>query len=104
MRRIGWMLIVVSACGGSWVGGIHARLGWSEARGLRVVEVPSGGAARAGLLPNDRVVAIDGESVAGLTQAEVVERLRGPVGSRVRLDIVRGEEPMSLEIERAPYE
>ncbi len=105
MKQSLWLAVVLFvACGGGWVGGIHARLAWSEARGLRVTEVPSGSASRAGLLANDRVIAIDGESVSGLTQAEVVERLRGPVGSRVRLDVLRGDEPLSFEIERAPYE
>ena len=98
------LVVTLSACGAGWVGGIHARLAWSESRGVRVIDVPEGTAQRAGLLANDRIVSIDGESVAGLTQAEVVERLRGPVGSEVRLSVMRGEVPMSFTIERAPYE
>ncbi len=36
--------------------------------------------------------------------SEVVERLRGPVGSRVTLAVVRDGEELEIEVERRPYE
>lgn len=96
--------VLVVACAGQWVGGIHARLAWSDTRGLRVVEVPPGAAMRAGLVANDHITAIDGETVRGLSQEEVVERLRGPVGSRVIITVERSGQPVPIEIQRSPYE
>ncbi|MBK8170128.1 MAG: PDZ domain-containing protein [Sandaracinaceae bacterium] len=104
MRGIILAVVLLSACGGGWVGGIHARLAWSDTRGLRVVEVPAGAAARAGLRANDHVTMIDHETIQGMSQQEVVERLRGPVGSRVTLTVERDGQPTEIEIERAPYE
>jgi carboxyl-terminal processing protease len=100
---------VLAACAGSmsssWSGGIHARMGWSEEDGLRVAEVPQEGPAhRAGLRAHDRIVAIDSEPVAGRSMADVVEMLRGPVGTIVVLSVLRGSESHTLEIDRAPYQ
>lgn len=47
-------------------------------------------ASAAGILPDDRIVSVDGESVVGISRADVPRRLRGERGSIVRLDVVRG--------------
>ena len=62
-----------------------------------VVNVISGGPAeQVGLLPNDRIVAVDGKSSVGVKQIDVPKLLRGPKGSRVETRIVRhgGGEPL----------
>lgn len=46
-------------------------------------------AAHAGVLPDDRIVAVDGESIIGISRDEVPRLLRGERGSEVRLDVVR---------------
>lgn len=46
-------------------------------------------AAAAGLSANDRIVAVDGQEIIGISRAEVPRLLRGKRGSTVRLDIVR---------------
>src|SRR4051812_42171978 len=81
---------ILAACGRpSWAGGIHANLAWSP-RGVRVVEVPSEGPAyQAGLLPDDRLLSVDGHPVAGLSQGQVHELLTGEVGSQVELVVLR---------------
>src|SRR4051812_40103965 len=80
---------ILAACGRpSWAGGIHANLAWSP-RGVRVVEVPSEGPAyQAGLLPEDRLLSVDGKPVAGLSQAQVHDLLTGEVGSPVELVVL----------------
>ena len=42
-------------------------------------------AAKAGLQPEDLIVTVDETSIVGLTLAEAVEKLRGPIGSEVRI-------------------
>jgi carboxyl-terminal processing protease len=58
---------------------------------------------RAGVKPGDVVVAVDGVSVAGLSQDDVVAKIRGPVGTHVRLSLQReGTDGLvELDIERA---
>jgi carboxyl-terminal processing protease len=51
--------------------------------------LPQGPAARAGIKPGDRIVAIDGHSTAGQPRAAVVGWLRGPLASVVRLTVYR---------------
>jgi carboxyl-terminal processing protease len=78
-------------------------VGWSAAR-VRVVDVPSDGpAARAGLQPGDVILAIEGAPVAGLSAAEVHARLRGEVGSEVRLTVLRDDVELVLTVPRTPY-
>ena len=49
-----------------------------------------GPSAHAGLAVDDRITArIDGAPVSSLSQEELVERLRGPVDTRVWLTILR---------------
>jgi carboxyl-terminal processing protease len=59
-------------------------------------------AFRAGVEAGDVVTHLDGESVQGLTLAEAVEKMRGKVGSDIRLTVVReGREPFDVSITRA---
>jgi len=96
----------LGACGagGATGGGIHARMAYSEEGGLRVVDAPAyGPAARAGLREGDRIMAIDEEPVDAMTMEQVVERLRGPVGSTVHLEIARDGERLGIDVSREPY-
>lgn len=59
-------------------------------------------AYRAGLLANDRIVKINGESTQGKTIMDAVQRIRGEKGTAVTLTIERDglEEPFNVEIVR----
>ncbi len=62
---------------------------------IRVISAIAGGPSeRAGILPGDKIVAIGDSAVAGvgITDADVVRRLRGTKGTSVRIGILRGQE------------
>jgi carboxyl-terminal processing protease len=71
--------------------------------GLIVVEpTPGAPAEKAGLLAEDRIVAVDGVFVDGLTTDQALARVRGPKGTTVTLSVVRGDgAPFDLPIVRA---
>jgi carboxyl-terminal processing protease len=60
-------------------------------------------AARAGIETGDLITHIDGEPVMGLTLSEAVEKMRGPVDSKIDLRVVRKgrEEPFDVSLNRA---
>jgi carboxyl-terminal processing protease len=57
-------------------------------------------AEEAGLLAGDRLTAVDGTSLAGMTFDQTVNRVRGPKGTDVRLSIVRDGKAQDLTITR----
>ena len=58
-------------------------------------------ASRAGMRPNDLITHLDGEQIQGLTLQEAVERMRGPVGSQIRITVRRGQETIEVTLTRA---
>jgi len=63
-------------------------------------------AAEAGLLRGDTVLAVDGESLQGLSLYEAIGLIRGPAGTIVVLTVFRDgvDEPFDVPIERARIE
>ena len=58
-------------------------------------------AAKAGMKSGDLIIGVDGESIRGLTINEAVSKLRGPVGSKVIITVVRDkQDPYEIEIKR----
>ncbi len=83
-------------------GGIGVRIRLIEDGVLVLSVMEETPALSAGLKQDDVIVAIDGESVEGLSQREVVNRLRGRIGSQVSLLIEReNAAPLTLAVERA---
>ncbi|MGD9509220.1 MAG: S41 family peptidase, partial [Geminicoccaceae bacterium] len=60
-------------------------------------------ASRAGVQPGDFVTHIDGEPVMGMSLSEAVEKMRGPVDSKIDLRLLRKgkEEPFDVSLNRA---
>lgn len=60
-------------------------------------------AAKAGILANDRIVEIDGVDVQGMSQDQAVDKIRGDIGTKVKLTVVRDgvNEPLDFELTRA---
>jgi carboxyl-terminal processing protease len=85
-------------------GSIGALLALDPGGALLVREAPEGmSGAAAGLKPGDEVVAIDGADVRGADRAEIHRRLKGPLGTRVQLTVVRDGSLQTLSVLRAPY-
>jgi hypothetical protein len=80
--------------------GIGVILGQQEdgmlVRGL----IDGGGAADAGLLAEDVIVAIDGTSVVELGWDDAIQRIRGPVGSQVSLRLRRQSDELAVVVTR----
>jgi len=70
-----------------------------EEDGKIIIERPIEGspAERAGLLPGDEIYSVDGEIIRGLNAAEGAERVKGPVGTKVTLGIIRGNNERVIE-------
>jgi carboxyl-terminal processing protease len=61
-------------------------------------------AEEVGIESGDVVVAVDGESVRGEDVSEVVQKVKGPEGSQVRLTVLRDGEEHVFDLERAEIE
>jgi len=60
-------------------------------------------AAKAGIRAGDLITQLDDDQVQGLTLNQAVEKMRGPVGTKIRLKLQRkgAEKPIEVTIERA---
>ncbi|WP_304295957.1 S41 family peptidase [Porphyromonas gulae] len=68
-----------------------------------VVQVIAGGPSeKAGLLAGDRIVSVNDTIIAGVKMKtnEVMKRLRGPRGSKVKLGVWRGSDRLSVTVKR----
>ena len=70
-------------------------------RGLVKVVAPIADtpAERAGILTNDLIARLDGEDVLGLTLSEAVDIVRGKIGTKITLTVLREGEEDPLEID-----
>src|ERR671921_763006 len=55
-------------------------------------------AARAGVMANDLITKLDEEQVQGLTLNQAVEKMRGPVSTKIKLTIMRKGQDKPVEI------
>ena len=80
--------------------GIGATVRQDEETGGLIIIAPleDSPAEGAGILPGDMIVEVGGEDVTGLSQSEIISRVRGPAGSIVRLGILREGEADIMEI------
>src|SRR5476649_1303484 len=55
-------------------------------------------AAKAGVMANDIITQLDGEQVQGLTLNQAVEKMRGPVNTKIKLTIMRKGQDKPIEV------
>ena len=72
---------------------------------LKVIAPQDGSpAARSGIKPGDLIFAIDKDPTYDLTLGEAEQKLRGPVGSKVELNLRRGNQvPLKVAVKREHY-
>jgi C-terminal processing protease CtpA/Prc len=96
--------IACPGCVDRWQGTVDAGFRYRTADKQTVVrEIPPGSfAERAGLAPNDVVIAVDGVSVTNASAQEVLAAMHGPTGTIARLTILREGTVVEIAIERTP--
>lgn len=91
-------------CSAAPVGSIGAVIGVDNETGaIHVRETREGLAAeKAGLQPGDEIVMIDGVYVRDMSATVLQSKLRGDVGTKVDLTVVRGEQALRVTLVRQP--
>lgn len=96
------LAVLLTACGAPAMPGSIGVVAHRDGTGrVVIVEVPAGlGGARAGLEVGDEIVAIDGVEVRTLSKDDFQRAVRGPVGSRVTVDVRRDGLRHRIVVER----
>jgi carboxyl-terminal processing protease len=83
--------------------GIGAEIGVKNGEVVIVSPIDDTPASRAGLRPGDSILSVDGTAVSTLSLSDVVARIRGPVGTRVTLQILpaKAQKPHEMTLVRA---
>ncbi len=68
---------------------------------LAIIDVvPGGPAEKAGLKAGDKIVEVSTAKLRGLSSDEVINKLKGPVGSTVMIKILRNKKPLEFTLTR----
>lgn len=81
--------------------GIGAELSKDQQNIVIVSPIAGFPAEKAGLKPKDIISKIDGDTAYDISTSEAVKRIRGPGGTKVKLEIIREGKALNFEIERA---
>lgn len=79
--------------------GIGAYVGMDRGYFSIVAPILGSPAEEAGILAGDVVLMVDGEEITGQPQWEVIQKIRGPAGSVVVLNVLHPEETDAVDIE-----
>ncbi len=81
--------------------GIGAHVEMIEDQFTITAPIKKSPAQKAGILAGDIVVAVDEEDVRGLPIMDIVNKIKGPAGTDVQLEIMRGVEKKNFVVTRA---
>ena len=85
--------------------GIGIQIGVKDGKLMVIAPIEDTPAEKAGLLADDEILSIDGNSTKGITVDKAADQIRGPEGTQVTLVIKRKDmEPKSYTITRAEIE
>lgn len=73
-------------------GGIGIRIGLKDDWLTVITPLPGTPAYRLGILPNDRIAEIDGETTKDMSLTDALKKMRGAPGAKVKLLVLRGPE------------
>lgn len=98
------LAISLPSCATPRQGSIGAVLSRDRQSGaVHVRETPSNqAAAKAGLLPGDRLKMVDGQLLDPMLTKDVQGLLRGTIGSSIQLTVLRGREVIHIALTRGP--
>ncbi len=82
--------------------GIGAEVTMRDGKLLIISPIKGSPAEKAGLRPNDQIISVNSETLAGLSLYDAVSKIRGPKGTQAKLEIIRvGEnEPIHVNVIR----
>ena len=79
-------------------GGLGIEVTMEEGLVKVVAPIDDTPAAKAGVMANDVITQLDGEQVQGLTLNQAVEKMRGPVNTKIKLTIMRKGQDKPIEV------
>lgn len=88
----------LSGDGASGLEGIGAEVTLRDGRHVIVAPLPDSPAMRAGVRPGDVILAVDGNSIEGLSLREAVSLIRGKAGTPVTIQLLRTGSLVPLEL------
>jgi carboxyl-terminal processing protease len=72
-----------------------------EDESMGVIDVIEGGPShKAGLKPGDKIVEVAGEAIKGLCSDEVITKLKGKTGTKIKIKVIRQKKPMEFSVTR----
>ena len=80
--------------------GIGVQLDTREAQPRVIAALDGSPAQRAGVLPRDVIVAVDGTPTLGLGSNQILDRIRGPRGSSITLSLMRAGHASDVQMVR----
>lgn len=81
--------------------GIGAELGKRNDKLVVIAPIEDSPAKKAGIRAGDEIIKINNEDAAGLSVDAAVNKIRGEVGTEVKLGLIRGDAPVEVAIIRA---
>lgn len=79
-------------------GGIGAEIGFKNGQLIIVAPLEDSPAEKAGLRAGDKILAVDGDSTAGIDLMDAVKKIRGEIGTEVVLTILGEEKEKSKDV------